>query len=52
MASGVAFEVDEGRTVSNDVLHVLHVGDIKSGIKDFAHDPLRDGEPYLTIRRG
>jgi hypothetical protein len=33
MAGGVAFEVDEGRAVRDDVLHVLHIGDIEPGIK-------------------
>ena len=33
MACRVAFEVDEGRAVRDDILHILHVGDIEPGIE-------------------
>jgi hypothetical protein len=52
MACRVTFEVDEGRTVRDDVLHVLHIRNIKARIESLADDPLRDGEPYLAIGRG
>ena len=52
MACRVAFEVDEGRAVGDDVLHVLHVGDIEARIEDLARDPFSDCEPDLAVRVG
>ena len=49
MACRIAFEIDEGRAVRDDILHVLHIGDIEPGIENLADDPLRDGEPYLAV---
>ena len=49
MACRVAFEVDEGRAVRDDVLHVLHVGDIEARIEDLARDPFRHREPDLAV---
>ena len=49
MACRVAFEVNEGRAVRDDVLHVLHVGDIEARIEDLAGDPFRDREPDLAV---
>ena len=49
MARRVAFEIDEGRAVRDDVLHVLHVGDIEPGIEDLAGYPFCHREPDLAV---
>ena len=52
MARRVAFEVDEGRAVRDDILHVLHIGDIEPGIEDLAGYPFCHREPDLAVGCG
>jgi hypothetical protein len=52
MVGRIAFEVDEGRAIGNDVLHILHVGDIKAGIEDLAGYPFGHREPDLAVEAG
>ena len=51
MACRVALEINEGRAVRDDVLHVLHVGDIEPGIENLAGYPFGHREPYLASER-
>jgi hypothetical protein len=49
MACRGALEIDEGRAIRDDVLHVLHIGDIEARIENLACDPFRDREPDLAV---
>ena len=49
MVCRVAFEVDEGRAVRDDVLHVLQLRDIEPGIEDLARYPSGYREPDLAV---
>ena len=49
MACRVAFEIDEGRAVRDDVLHVLHIGDIEPGIENLARYTFCHREPDLAV---
>jgi hypothetical protein len=45
----VAFQINEAGTISDDVLHVLHVWDVKTRVEDLACDPIDHREPDLAI---
>ena len=52
MIRRVALEIHEGRAVRDDVLHVLHVGDVETRIEDLAGDPFRDRKPDFPVETG
>src|ERR1700722_9748236 len=50
MACRVAFEVDKGRTVRDDVLHVLHIRNIKARVGSLAEDSFATvNHPLLSV---